>query len=95
MREPRNQKLITAKEVGEALHLSKRTVQERGQTWMRAASEHEDANLPSSNRNGLRPVPVAARRHLYDLRDVEEYAENVTREAVGASLISWRAGEPK
>jgi len=95
MQQDMNRPLLTARGVGEILHLAERTIQDRGQTWMRTASEHADANLSSSNRNGLRPVPVAARRHLYDLRDVEEYAENATREAVGAPLISWRAGEPK
>jgi hypothetical protein len=92
MQQPEEQRLLAAREVGVILHLAARTVQDRGQMWLRIAGEAQDPNMPSSNRNGLRPIPAAARRHLYDIRDVAEYQENATRESIGAPLTSWRTG---
>lgn len=85
-------KLLTAKEAGAVLHLAERTIQERGAIWMRKATANSDADLRSSPKNGLRPIPVGNHRRCYDARDVDEYKENATREAVGAPLVTWRQG---
>lgn len=85
-------RLLTAAEAGDVLRLAERTVQERGSKWMEKASERCDAELPSSPKNGLRSIPVGKHRRCYDGRDMDEYQENATREAVGAPLIAWRQG---
>lgn len=95
MREQTEPRLLTAEEAGEFLHLSGRTIQDYGRTWMLSAAQHSDGELPSSNINGLRPTLVGKRRRLYDARDVDEYKENATREAVGAPLVTWRRGDTR
>jgi len=92
MRQQLQPRLLTAEEAGEILHLSERTIQDYGRTWMLNAAKQSDGDLPSSCTNGLRPTLVGKRRRRYDARDVDEYEENATREAVGAPLIAWRRG---
>lgn len=92
MREQREPRLLTAEEAGVILHLSERTIQDYGRTWMLNAEKQTDGELPSSCINGLRPTVVGKRRRCYDVRDLEEYRENATREAVGAPLVTWRQG---
>jgi len=84
--------LMTPQEVGRALRLAVRTVQARAQRWVRNAAARSDGNLPSSPGNGLRPVPVASHRWLYDPRDVAEYSANAAREFAGTTLTVWRGG---
>lgn len=92
MREQSEPRLLTAEEAGEILHLSERTIQEYGRTWMMNATTQSDGELSSSYTNGLRPTLVGKRRRRYDPRDVDEYKENATREAVGVPTVTWRKG---
>lgn len=92
MTESHEPRLLSPAEVAALLHLSIRTVQLRGQRWLSNARTRRDALLPSSPRLGLRPTPVGPRKRLYDLRDVQEYLDNSSNEAIGEAPTSWRRG---
>lgn len=86
--------LIRKPQVAATLSVSLRTIDHYAKWHETNRLNSGNGVLPSSPRNGLYSIRLLGGHRRFDERDLLEYIENSTNEALGLPLENWRA-KPK
>lgn len=82
--------LLRKREVCAVISVCSRTVDNYVKRYELRRKETGDFTLPSSPNNGLLAVGIGSTHRRFDQRDVQEYLDNSTLEALNLPLKNWR-----